>query len=65
MNVQNFEVRTPLGKGWIVHIFPDCSYAIEYQFGGGEIRLPNDPDVYIVQRVQCINGVRQDREMVA
>lgn len=50
MNVQHLEVLTPLGRGKIVHSFPDGTYAVEYDFGGGEIRLPNDPEVRILDR---------------
>lgn len=66
MNVQHLEIRTPLGKGKVVHTFPDGTYAVEYEFGGGEIRLPNDPEVYFVERLQRITSVREYvGEMVA
>ena len=52
MNVQHLEVRTPLGKGKIVYTFPDGTYACEYEFGGGQILLPGDPNV-----IFCNKGI--------
>lgn len=35
-------VRTPLGKGWVVHEFPDGTIAVELQHGGGSIFHPEE-----------------------
>lgn len=35
-------IFTPLGKGKIIHTFPDGSYAIELEHGGGHIFRPDE-----------------------
>lgn len=62
MNVQNFEVRTPLGRGKVVWTFPDGTFAVEFRHGGGQIFLPGDPDVVVDSRTITVEHAKRTND---